>query len=172
MFRTPTYWTAFFSLFRSSGLIRDKWDRSAGQGKTYGQADIEKVLSGVRETYRGSRIQVEPGTPQKEPEPISTSSGGLEFPSESMSGVAGEFAKIYSSVLEVPVHFFFMSFLSCLGAILSDRIRLNTELDTQPRLYAIPLGESGDDRKSTAISKTISFFQDVLSDSPVCWGSR
>jgi hypothetical protein len=29
-------------LFRMSGLMRDKWDRSAGQGKTYGQLTISK----------------------------------------------------------------------------------------------------------------------------------
>ncbi|MBI5603124.1 MAG: hypothetical protein HY879_07195 [Deltaproteobacteria bacterium] len=158
-------------LFRSSGLMRDKWDRSAGQGKTYGQVTVEKALSGVRETYQGPEIKVEYDEPPKpEPEPLPTPSRGLEFPSEIMGGVAGSFARIYSSFLEVPEHFFFMSFLTCLGTILSERIRLNTELDTQPRFYTLLLGESADDRKSTAITKAVSFFKDVLPDFPVCFG--
>lgn len=39
-------------LFRSSGLMREKWDRSVGQEKTYGRTTVEKALSGVRETYQ------------------------------------------------------------------------------------------------------------------------
>lgn len=158
-------------LFRSSGLIRDKWDRSVGQGKTYGQATIEKALSGIRETYQGPQVRVESKeTPKPGPEPVPIPGGGLGFPLEIMEGVAGEFARIYSSVLEVPEHFFFMSFLTCLGIILSDRIKLNTELETQSRLYMLLLGESADDRKSTAISKTIGFFCGVIAEFPVCWG--
>ncbi len=38
-------------LFRLSGLMRPKWDRSVGQGRTYGQKTIEKALAGGKETY-------------------------------------------------------------------------------------------------------------------------
>lgn len=162
-------------LFRSSGLMRDKWDRSVGQGKTYGQSTIEKALSGVRETYQGPQLRGEvkgPNNSEHEQEPLNTSTNALEFPFEIMNGVAGEFARVYSSVLEVPEHFFFMSFLTCLGIILSDRIKLNTELETQSRFFLLLLGESADDRKSTAINKTIKFFMDLMTEAefPVCWG--
>ena len=94
----------------------------------------------------------------------------LEFPSEVISGAAGEFANLYSQYLEVPRHFFFMSFLTCLGSLVADQLTLASELDPQPRLYTLLLGESGDDRKSTAISKTVNFFQETSAGFPVCWG--
>jgi len=47
---------------------------------------------------------------------------------------------------------------------------LNTELKPQPRLYTILLGESADDRKSTAISKTTDLFSDALEGYHMCWG--
>jgi hypothetical protein len=42
----------------------------------------------------------------------------LQFP-DIYSGIAGLFSEIYESRLEVPRHFFFMAFLSCLGNVLS-----------------------------------------------------
>jgi hypothetical protein len=42
-------------LFRQSGLYRSKWDeRHYGDGKTYGQATIEKALEGATEFYAAS----------------------------------------------------------------------------------------------------------------------
>ena len=41
-------------LFRQSGLMRPKWDkRHHADGRTYGQATIEKAIAGNRETYSG-----------------------------------------------------------------------------------------------------------------------
>jgi hypothetical protein len=48
-------------LFRDSGLMRDKWDRGAGQGKTYGQLTIAKAVSLTRSVY--SPKQPEPTPP-------------------------------------------------------------------------------------------------------------
>ena len=87
-----------------------------------------------------------------------------------MTSVAGDFAETYSSYLEVPKHFLYMAFLTCLGSILANRLRLASELDTQPRLYTILLGESADDRKSTALIKTVKFFQEAMEYFPVCTG--
>ena len=89
-----------------------------------------------------------------------------------MAGPAGEFADVYSSYLEVPRHFLYMAFLTCLGSILADRVKLCSELNTQPRLYTILLGESADDRKSTAILKVVAFFKDTLVKEGfgTCWG--
>jgi len=40
------------SLFRSSGLFRDKWDEvHAGNGQTYGEMTMDKACQGVRATY-------------------------------------------------------------------------------------------------------------------------
>lgn len=41
-------------LFRQSGLMRQKWDRRHhADGRTYGQATIDKAVAGSRETYSG-----------------------------------------------------------------------------------------------------------------------
>jgi hypothetical protein len=93
----------------------------------------------------------------------------LQFP-PIMGGVAGEFADLYASVLETPWHFLFIAFLSCLGSVLSNVLTLATELQTQTRLFVLLLGESADDRKSTAINKAVNFFSETLTEFRVCWG--
>jgi hypothetical protein len=86
----------------------------------------------------------------------------LAFPQGVITGAAGRFADVYSSNLESPREFFFMSYLTCLGAILAKRLTLSSELKPQPRLYTLLLGQSADDRKSTAIEKTVDFFRDTI----------
>jgi len=94
----------------------------------------------------------------------------LKFPGWVLSGVAGKFAELYSSYLESPKEFFYFSFLTCLGSALGDRLTLESEIAPQPRLYTILLGESADDRKSTAASKTVDFFLNALQDFNICYG--
>jgi hypothetical protein len=86
------------------------------------------------------------------------------FPTDIMSGLAGEFACLYSAHLESPIQFFFMSFLCCLGTALADRITLDIETFPQPRFFLVLLGQSADERKSTAINKTIELFEQAFSD--------
>jgi hypothetical protein len=92
------------------------------------------------------------------------------FPTAVMAGVAGDFARLYGSYLESPPEFFFMAFLTCLGSILSGRVTLESELRPQPRLFTLLLGQSADDRKSTALSKAVGFFLEAMTDFPTCWG--
>jgi hypothetical protein len=96
--------------------------------------------------------------------------GLLEFPHGVMTGLAGDFADLYSTHLEAPKQFFFMSFLTCLGSVVADKLTLASEIAPQPRLYVLLLGESADDRKSTAITKTVDFFKWSIEGFPVCWG--
>jgi hypothetical protein len=103
-----------------------------------------------------------PGTTTTDQDP-------LKFP-PIMAGVAGEFADLYTSVLETPAHFLFISFLTCLGSFLANRLTLSSEIQAQPRLYVLLLGESADDRKSTAIEKSVNFFTEAITDFRVCWG--
>lgn len=63
-----------------------------------------------------------------------------------------------------------MSFITCLGSILAGRVTLESELKPQPRLYTLLLGQSADDRKSTALSKTVEFFKETITEFPTCWG--
>lgn len=46
-------------IFRGSGLMRPKWDRNAGGGKTYGEKTIDKAISDCHEVYTPGRINVE-----------------------------------------------------------------------------------------------------------------
>jgi hypothetical protein len=48
-------------LFRQSGLMRDKWDRSAGGGRTYGQLTISKFGKSSTAVY-GEHLADEPAT--------------------------------------------------------------------------------------------------------------
>jgi hypothetical protein len=92
------------------------------------------------------------------------------FPAHVMTGLAGDFAKLFASYLESPPEFFYMAFLTCLGSVLSGRVTLESELKPQPRLYTLILGQSADDRKSTSLNKTTTFFREALADFQTCWG--
>jgi len=94
---------------------------------------------------------------------------GLRFP-DIMTGAAGEFAAVYEACMEPPKKFFYVSYLTCLGSVLAGRLTLNTEISPQPRLNVVLLGESADDRKSTAIRFTTDFFKDTLTDFSLCYG--
>jgi len=91
--------------------------------------------------------------------PHEMADGPLVLPEGIMSGIAGDYARLYAGSLEPCQEFFYFSFLTCLGALLSGRLTLKSELHPQPRFYILLLGESADHRKSTAISQTISFFK-------------
>lgn len=132
---------------------------------------IEETFSAVNESMEPERRKYAP-TPEPEPdaEPQKENGSPLSFPSHIITGAAGYFADVLSDCMEPPRHFFFMGYLTCLGAILSSRITLKTELRPQARLYLVILGESADDRKSTAINKTIDFFLSALVDFQVCFG--
>jgi hypothetical protein len=94
------------------------------------------------------------------------------FPREAIGGVAGEFADLYSTYLESPWSFFAFNFLTCLGNIIADRVTIQSELQPEPRLYTVNVGESSDDRKSESIKKTVRLFEDTLEAGSfkVCYG--
>lgn len=95
---------------------------------------------------------------------------GFGFPGWVMEGTAGDFTALYSSCLEVPQPFLFMGFLACMGVVLADCLTLDSEIHPQPRLNILLLGESADDRKSTAITKVVEFFRGWLNTFPCCLG--
>jgi len=103
--------------------------------------------------------------------PIQETGTGISFDSALITGTAGDFAKLFSRYLETPAVFLYFGFLTVFGSILSDKLSLSSELRPEPRLYTILLGESGDDRKSTAIKAITSFFREYFPDSlSVCHG--
>ena len=104
--------------------------------------------------------------------------GRSSFPYRIIDGVAEKFTESYviKLDLEVPIEFMYMAFLTCLGSALSHRITIKTELKPQPRLYTLLLGESSDDRKSTAIKIVAEFFRNAMPKNEgwefnECWGT-
>jgi hypothetical protein len=91
-------------------------------------------------------------------EPDATNS----FPSQVMAGLAGEFANSFSFYTEPPVQFYYFAYLTALGCILADKITIASQIAPEPRLYTLLLGQSADDRKSTAITQTVNFFEGAL----------
>ncbi len=136
--------------------------------------NVEAIFSAVNESVEAERREYatdtkpEP-TPAPEPEPTTAENGApLSFPVHIMTGAAGYFSDVMAGCMEPPRHFFFLAYLTCLGNILQNTLK--TELYPQGRLYTVILGESADDRKSTAISKTVTFFQKTISTFKACFG--
>ncbi len=86
-------------IFRTSGLMRPKWER-----EDYRTQTIQRAIEKTNEVYRGPSINASPLHEKSV----------LTFP-DIMTGVAGEYADLYSTYLEAPKHFFYISFLACLG---------------------------------------------------------
>jgi hypothetical protein len=137
-----------------------------------GEKYLEKGSS--RERWLKSHIDkakgfVKPGEKQREVLASDTETS-LIFPSHVMTGTAGQFAEVYGANLETPKEFLFLSYLTCLGSVLSRRLTLASEIEPQPRLYTLLLGQSADERKSTALKIVIDHFKDAVDQFDVCWG--
>jgi hypothetical protein len=167
------------ALFCESGLYRDKWDRDDYRDRTINAAidcstDTYNPAMDDHPAFLDEELSVE-STEKPYLEVVDTAmepqpEDSLEFPHWIMDGIAGDFAELYSSYLEVPSHFFYMGFLSCLGALIADRVTIASEIAPQPRLYTLLLGESADDRKSTAVDKVAGFFSWSIDRFPCTWG--
>ena len=93
-----------------------------------------------------------PSAPPAEAEP-------LRVPDVGLIGVGQQFADLYAAHLESPRAFFYFAFLTYLGAVIADKVTLDSELRPEPRLYTVLLGDSADTRKSTALRKVDEFFR-------------
>jgi hypothetical protein len=88
-----------------------------------------------------------------------TEQTAIGFPTQVMTGAAGFFANIYGEVMEAPQSFLFMSYLTCLGALISPFVSISSVLETQPRLYTLLIGRSNVERKSTSIKAAVKLFK-------------
>jgi hypothetical protein len=95
---------------------------------------------------------------------------GIAFPESAYLGVAADFADTYSTACESPKSYFYLSFLTCLGALVGDRVCLQGATRAPARLYTVLLGPSGISRKSTAIKLTTDFFARTVVGFPVIRG--
>ena len=95
---------------------------------------------------------------------------GIAFPESSYLGVAADFADTLSTACESPKSYFYLGFLTCLGALVGDRVCLQGATRAPARLYTVLLGPSGISRKSTAIKLTTDFFARNVVGFPVVRG--
>jgi hypothetical protein len=90
---------------------------------------------------------------------MNSSIEGSEFPPAALVGSLGELSHLLASGTEVPPEFYFVSALTLLGATCSTNLKLNIGIDFDTRLYTVLLGGSYEVKKSTAMRRTIAFFQ-------------
>jgi len=95
---------------------------------------------------------------------------GIAFPEKAYIGVAADFADTLSTACESPKSYFYLSFLTCLGALVGDRVCLQGATRAPARLYTVLLGSSGISRKSTAIKLTADFFARNVVGFPIVRG--
>ncbi len=95
---------------------------------------------------------------------------GIAFPETAYIGVAADFADTYATACESPKSYFYLSFLTCLGALVGDRVCLQGATRAPARLYTVLLGPSGISRKSTAIKLTADFFARHIVSFPIVRG--
>jgi hypothetical protein len=89
-------------------------------------------------------------------------SSEIVFPAKALVGSVGELAKVLADGTEVPEEFYFACGHTAMGWICSTSLKLNLGIDVEPRLYTVLLGASYDARKSTAMKKTIAFFNKIV----------
>ena len=95
----------------------------------------------------------------------------LDFPRESIQGTARVFADLYCSYMESPWSFWAVCYLTCFGSLVADKVTLDSEIRPPPRLFAQIVGQSADDRKSTAIRYTVELFKDTFPNNFIpCYG--
>lgn len=89
----------------------------------------------------------------------SQSNSPIEFPSAAIVGSLGELAFALTNGTEIPPGFIYGASLTLLGAMCSGTLTASIGLDSDTRLYTVLYGESGDAKKSSALSRAQSFFQ-------------
>ena len=127
------------------------------------QRPVKTMVPRVEKQKQPMKVCKAPITPKHAKEQKPPGDGNtLDFPIEIMTGLAGDFARIYGNHLEPPDHFFFMSYLTIFGLYVSDKLWLKSQRKPAPRFYTILLGESADTRKSTAIEETERHFSEFI----------
>jgi hypothetical protein len=125
----------------------------------------EDPQAALEELLRQAKLdQLMAATDGREP------AAGIAFPEGAYLGVAADFADTYSTACESPKSYFYLSFLTCLGALVGDRVCLQGATRAPARLYTVLLGSSGISRKSTAIKLTTDFFARNVLGFPVIRG--
>jgi hypothetical protein len=89
------------------------------------------------------------------------------FPENALVGSIGDLARTLAAGTEVPEEFYFAAGLTLMGAKIGTKLKLDIGFDVEPRLYTILLGESYSVKKSTAMKRTIQFFNGINPAAPI-----
>jgi hypothetical protein len=85
----------------------------------------------------------------------------LTFPETSLVGSVGLMADLLSRGTEVPREFYFAAGLTVLGHAVAGSLQLDIGFEVEPRLYTVLLGDSYAVKKSTALKRTLEFFEGI-----------
>jgi len=135
--------------------------------RAWGGEQVSLPTTDVKEKIE---ISIDEGSSQPDTKGEPENSDSLVFPYHVISGLAGDFAGIYSSYIEAPREALYFAYLTFLGNEICDLVRLDTELNAPPRLYTVIIGETAETRKSTAIEKARELFLCCNPDTNVCNG--
>lgn len=152
--------------FNLGNSLVDIEESAAKQAKEVDRA-IEMIVP--QNEAQEERLAIQEESRKAEEQANKNPYGIYTFP-DVMSGAAKHFTERYALHLEVPPQFLFTAYLTCLGSVLAGRVSLDSEIEVQTRLYCLLLGQSADDRKSTAIQKTASFFKSADENFKLSWG--
>ena len=146
--------------FRESGLYRpDKWDKKHhADGRTYGQATIEKALEGCSSFYRDAHSQKGDAPPEAwaEPVPFNNYSNLPKFPIDALPGVCGSMVQALADSCQVDSGLPGSQMLAVLSAAIGSRIRINLDSHTeQGNQFLLSVIASGN-RKSEVNSQLAS----------------
>ena len=91
----------------------------------------------------------------------SSAATAFGFPPRAIVGSLGSLSYELASGTEVPEEFIFACGLTVLGAMCSGELDIKMGVEVDPRLYTVLLGSSYDVKKSTAMKKSIAFFESL-----------
>jgi hypothetical protein len=154
---------AIDSALRASGLYRDKWnEKHSGDGRTYGEATIQKAISGCTSFYGDKQSHVE--SPKETalhelwPEllPFNDYSNLPDFPVDALPGVCGSMVQAVADSCQVDAGLPGSMMLAVLSTAIGSRAKiiLDSHIE-QGNLYLIPVLGSGN-RKSESNSQLTS----------------
>ena len=158
------------SLFRQSGLYREKWDEKHGK-QTYGQMTIDAALKFVGTTYQPSHQRTQPARPavetkempssfrktamEKEPVPPKKAHKGLIFPESAWRGVFEVYRRAVEGINEAPIAYSFAALKTIAGIIMGRTAHIYVGRRLYPNFFSCLVGPTGISRKSTAADLSI-----------------
>lgn len=145
-----------FSLIKQSALYDKKWDRKNYQDLTFDTVlnNISTIYSGIHNEPKASPISTQPNqdTPKKDKlEDIPSA----KFPTIS-NQLCNEYMNIMYSITEAPKSYHFFSFITAVSMLITRHayIQWGTNEDRiYPNLWTMLVGQTGIERKSSAINK-------------------